>query len=190
MHKRSVRPHRDTRLHSHPPVTPPNFSRSNADHEAALYVQDSWKLRPRLTLNLGLRWEYFGPQASRNPNLDSNFYFGSGSNIELQSGTGQVLVSTDKANPVGGLWKKDWHDFGPRVGFAWDVFGNGKTSLRGGYGLGWNPNFGNVTFNVIQNPPNYSVIALTAGSDVPTIPITTDNSGPWQGPAAPSLSRG
>jgi outer membrane receptor protein involved in Fe transport len=163
------------------PVNPPNFSRSNADHEAALYVQDSWKVRPRLTLNLGLRWEYFGPQASRNPNLDSNFYFGAGSNIELQSGTGQVLVSTDKANPVGGLWKKDWHDFGPRVGFAWDVFGNGKTSLRGGYGLGWNPNFGNVTFNVIQNPPNYAVIALTAGSDVPTIPITTDNSGPLAG---------
>ena len=163
------------------PVGPPNFSRSNADHEAALYVQDSWKARPHLTLNLGLRWEYFGPQGSRNPNLDSNFYFGAGSNLELQSGTGQVLVATDKSNPVGGLWKKDWHDFGPRVGFAWDVFGNGKTSLRGGYGLGWNPNFGNVTFNVIQNPPNYAVISLVAGSDVPTIPITTDNSGPLAG---------
>jgi outer membrane receptor protein involved in Fe transport len=163
------------------PVTPPNFSRSNAFDEAALYVQDSWKVKPRLTLNLGLRWEYFGPQASRNPNLDSNFYLGAGSNIELQSGTGQVLVATDRNNPVGGLWEKDWHDFGPRVGFAWDVFGNGKTSLRGGYGLGWNPNFGNVSFNVIQNPPNYSVIALTAGSDVPTIAITTDNSGPLAG---------
>jgi outer membrane receptor protein involved in Fe transport len=163
------------------PATPPSFSRSNAYHEAALYVQDSWKVRPRLTLNLGLRWEYFSPQRSRDPSLESNFYFGTGSNIELQSGTGQVLLSSDKANPVGGLWKKDWHDFGPRVGFAWDVFGNGKTSLRGGYGLSWNPNFGNVTFNVIQNPPNYAVIALTAGSDVPTIPITTDNSGPLAG---------
>jgi outer membrane receptor protein involved in Fe transport len=163
------------------PVGPPNFSRSNAYHEAALYVQDSWKIRPRLTLNLGLRWEYFGPQGSRNPNLDANFYPGAGSNIELQSGTGRVLVATGKTNPVGGLWKKDWHDFGPRAGFAWDVFGNGKTSLRGGYGLGWNPNFGNVTFNVIQNPPNYAVIGLTAGSDLATIPITTNNSGPLAG---------
>jgi outer membrane receptor protein involved in Fe transport len=163
------------------PVAPPSFSRSNAFHEGALYVQDSWKVRPRLTLNLGLRWEYFGPQRSRDPNLESNFYFGAGSNIELQSGTGQVLLTSDKANPVGGLWKKDWHDFGPRVGFAWDVFGNGKTSLRGGYGLGWDPNFGNVTFNVIQNPPNYSVIALTAPADVATIPITTNNSGPLAG---------
>jgi outer membrane receptor protein involved in Fe transport len=163
------------------PVGPPDFSRSNAYHEAALYVQDSWKVIPRLTLNLGLRWEYFGPQGSRNPNLDSNFYFGFGSNIELQSGTGQVVVASDKANPVGGLWKKDWHDLGPRVGFAWDVFGDGKTSFRGGYGLGWTPNFGNVTFNVIQNPPNYSVIALNAPGDVPTIAITTNNSGPLAG---------
>ncbi len=163
------------------PVGPPNFSRSNAYHEAALYVQDSWKVRPRLTLNLGLRWEYFGPQASRNPALDSNFYLGSGANIELQSGTGQVLLSTDPKNPVGGLWAKDWHDFSPRVGFAWDVFGDGKTSFRGGYGIGWDPNFGNVTFNVIQNPPNYAVIALTAGADIPQIPITTSNAGPLAG---------
>ncbi len=163
------------------PVGPPSFARSNAQHEAALFVQDSWKLRPRLTLNLGLRWEYFGPQASRNSNLDSNFYLGAGSNLELQSGTGQVLVSTDPKNPVGGLWNKDYHDFSPRIGIAWDVFGDGKTALRGGYGLGWTPNFGNVTFNVIQNPPNYSVVALTAGSDVPTIPITNDNAGPLAG---------
>jgi hypothetical protein len=163
------------------PVPPPSFSRSNTNKEAALYVQDSWKMKPRLTLNLGLRWEYFGPARSRDPHLESNFYFGTGANVELQSGTGQVLLTSDPANPVGGLWRKDWHDFGPRVGFAWDVFGNGKTSLRGGYGLGWNPNFGNVTFNVIQNPPNYAVIGLTAGKDVPTIPITSDNSGPLAG---------
>src|SRR5262249_10289010 len=41
--------------------------------------------------------------------------------------------------------------------------------------------FGNVTFNVIQNPPNYAVIALTAGADVPTIPVTTSNAGPLAG---------
>ena len=63
------------------PVGPPSFSRSNAYHEAGLYVQDSWKITPRLTINLGLRWEYFGPQASRNPNLDSNFFFFPGSNL-------------------------------------------------------------------------------------------------------------
>jgi outer membrane receptor protein involved in Fe transport len=163
------------------PVGPPNFSRSNVVHESALYVQDSWKVRPRLTVNIGLRWEYFGPQANKNQSLDSNFFFGSGSNIETQSATGQVLTSTDPKNPIGGLWKKDWKLYEPRLGFAYDLMGDGKTSIRGGWGLGYVPNFGNVTFNVIQNPPNYSVIALTAGADVPTIPITTNNAGPLAG---------
>ena len=136
-------------------------------------------MRPNFTLNLGLRWDYLGPQASGNPNLDSNFYLGSGSNIELQSATGTVQVAPH--SPVGGLWHKQWLNFGPRVGFAWDLAGDGKTSIRGGYGIGYERNFGNVTFNIIQNPPAYAVIALQAGADVPTIPITTDNSGPLAG---------
>jgi hypothetical protein len=163
------------------PVGPPNFSRSYLYHEAGLYVQDSWKVKTRFTVNIGLRWEYFGPQGNRNKNLDSNFFLGQGANIQIQSGNGKVLTSTDPANPAGGLWHKDWTDFAPRIGFAWDVFGDGKTAFRGGYGIGYEPNFGNVTFNVIQNPPNYGVVALTAGSDVPSIPITTNNSGPLAG---------
>ncbi len=161
------------------PVGPPGFSRSNRYHDAALYVQDSWKIRPRFTLNLGLRWEYFGPQANVNPNLDSNFYLGTGSNIELQSATGTVQIAPK--SPVGGLWQKQWKNFAPRVGFAWDVAGDGKTSIRGGYGIGYERNFNNVTFNVIQNPPNYAVIGLQAGTDVATLPITTDNAGPLAG---------
>jgi len=163
------------------PVGPPDFTRSNRYHEAGLYAQDSWKVTPRLTVNLGVRWEYFGPQANGNPAKDSNFFFGQGANFEIASATGQALLSTDSKNPLGGLWHKVWTNFAPRVGIAYDLFGNGKTSIRGGYGLGYEPNFGNVTFNVIQNPPNYSVIALTAGSDVPTIPITTSNAGPLAG---------
>ncbi len=163
------------------PVGPPNFSRSNLVHEAALYVQDSWKVKPRLTVNLGLRWEYFGPQANRDQALDSNFFLGAGNNIQTQSGAGQLLLSTDPKNPLGGLWHKTWKNYEPRIGVAYDLFGDGKTALRGGYGLGFVPNFGNVTFNVIQNPPNYAVIALSAPADVPTIPITTNNAGPLAG---------
>jgi hypothetical protein len=161
------------------PVGPPSFSRSNRFHDAGLYAQDSWKLKPTFTLNLGMRWEYFGPPANNHPAANSDFYLGSGSNIELQSATGVVLPATQ--SPVGSIWAKQWNDWAPRVGFAWDVQGDGKTSVRGGYGIGYERNFNNVTFNIIQNPPNYGVIGLQAGVDVPTIPITTDNSGPLAG---------
>src|SRR3974377_2046787 len=56
-------------------------------------------------------------------------------------------------------------------------------SLRGGYGMGFERNFGNVTFNVIQNPPNYAVISVINGTDVPklSLPIYTANAGPLAG---------
>ncbi len=167
------------------PVGPPAFGRNNRYNDGAWYVQDSWKVSPRLTLNLGLRWEYYGVQHNANPSLDSNFYLGPGANIYQQVRNGTVQIANQ--SPVGGLWAKDLNNFAPRVGFAWDVFGDGSTSLRGGYGMGYERNFGNVTFNVIQNPPNYAVVSLVAGSDVPVLPIFTDNSGPLAGTGTKAL---
>lgn len=161
------------------PVGPPNFSRSNRYQEFAFYGQDSWHMKPRLTLNLGLRWEYYGVQHDKNPRLDSNFYNGGGGSIFEAIRNGSVSIAP--LSPIGGLWAKDWHDFAPRVGFAWDIFGDGKTSFRSGYGIGYERNFGNVTFNVIQNPPNYAVLSLFAPTDLPVIPITTSNAGPLAG---------
>ncbi len=153
-----------------PPIGSPQFSRSNRYHEFAFYVQDSWKMSPRLTVNLGMRWEYFGVQHNVDPDLDSNYYDGSGGTIFERVANGNVSIARQSA--VGGLWKKDWNNFAPRLGFAWDVFGDGKTSLRGGWGVSYERNFGNVTFNVIQNPPNYAVTQLNA------IPIPVANIGP------------
>ncbi len=155
------------------PVGPPTFERSNRYHEYALYFQDAWKVTPRFTVNLGLRWEYFGVQHNVNANLDSNFYPASGSNQFEDIANGSVF--TTPTSPIGELWKPSTKNFGPRVGFAWDVFGDGKTAFRGGYGIGYERNFGNVTYNVLFNPPNYAVVELIAGSNVNTIPITTNN---------------
>jgi outer membrane receptor protein involved in Fe transport len=161
------------------PVTQPVFSRSNRYQEYAAYGQDSWKVSNRFTLNLGVRWEYFGVQHNKDPHFDSNFYFGAGSNIFDQIRNGGV--ATVPTSPIGGLWAPSWKNFGPHLGFAWDVFGNGKTSIRGGYQIAYERNFGNVTFNVIQNPPNYAVISLITGTDIASDPVTTNVAGPLSG---------
>jgi outer membrane receptor protein involved in Fe transport len=161
------------------PVSPPSFSRSNRFHDFALYIEDGWKPARRLTVHLGLRWEYYGVQHNRQPRLDSNFYPAQDGSSPLDIRNGMVQIGED--SPVGGLTAKNWYNFGPRIGAAWDIFGSGKTSLRGGYGIGFERNFGLVTFNVIQNPPNYAVVALTSGVDLPSIPITPNNFGPLAG---------
>ncbi len=153
------------------PASQPQFFRNNRYNEGALYVNDSWKIHPRVTVNAGLRWDYFGVQHNKDRNLDSNFYYGEGATLTDQVRNGSVQLAAD--SPIGALWNKDFNNFGPRVGIAWDVFGDGKTSLRGGYGISYERNFGNVTFNVIQNPPNYAVLALG------NVPISTDNLGPF-----------
>ena len=84
------------------------------------YIQDDWRLKPRLTFNLGLRHEFYTGPTERhglNCNLDQL------SDKNLRCG-GQVFPTSITTK-----------DFGPRVGFAWDVFGNGRTSVRGGFGV-------------------------------------------------------
>jgi outer membrane receptor protein involved in Fe transport len=157
------------------PATPPNFSRSNRYNDFAAYVQDSWRVRPRLTVNLGLRWEYFGVQHDRISTNDANFVLGPGVNLFQQVQNG--FVTNGGALPGGRLWQPSYTNFGPRIGIAYDVFGNGKTAFRAGYGIAYERNFGNVTYNVIQNPPNYAVLSVQVPLNVSTLPITTNNFG-------------
>ena len=172
------------------PVTLPSFTSFNSYDEYAFYANDNWSIGDRVTVNLGMRYEFYGPQEKSEPKFDSNFYYGN-PNVSVNSGTpreivegirsGQVLPSND--SPIGGLWKADRNNFAPRVGLAWDVFGDGRTSVRGGYGMGYERNFGNVTFNVLFNPPQYLVASIDAPTDVPTLPIYTDTAGPFGGVA-------
>jgi outer membrane receptor protein involved in Fe transport len=99
-----------------------------------LYVQDSWKVKPNFTLELGMRWDVAGA-LGEDKNLGANF-----------------LPDDPKADANGfvslaqrPLYNVDKNNFGPRVGFAWDIFKNGKTVLRGGYSLNYDlPNFGTL----------------------------------------------
>lgn len=162
------------------PVGPPSFARSFLYNDGAAYGQDTWKATTRLTLDLGLRWEYYGVQHNKNPNLDSNFYYGDNGKIGFQQiRDGSVQIAPQ--SPVGGLWNPRRTNFGPRVGFAYDFSGDGKTAIRGGYGIGYERNFNNVTFNVIQNPPAYTVISITPADVGGSIPVNTSNAGPLAG---------
>ena len=68
------------------PASAPSFARSERFRDWAGYGQDSWKLTPKFTANYGLRYEYYGVQHNDNHNLDSNYYYGSGSTLGGSSG--------------------------------------------------------------------------------------------------------
>ena len=115
-----------------------NFSQNNTQvvdinypaREA--YLQDTIKLKPRLTGMIGLRWE---PQYGISPvhNNFTTFHPGQQSTEFPLAPTGLVAIG-DRGVPSN-LYGTRWGNVGPRVSLAWDIFGNGKAALKGGYGL-------------------------------------------------------
>ena len=161
------------------PTDQPSFARSYRYNDWALYTEDSWRVTRRFTFNYGVRYEHFGVQHNNNQRLDSNFYFGPGSSYYQRVANGSVELTPNST--VGGFWYPSWGTVGPRIGFAYDLFGDGKTSIRGGYGISYERNFGNVTFNAIQNPPNYANTAITGSSGQPQPVVTNANLGIFGG---------
>ena len=153
------------------------------------YVQDDWKVRPRLTINAGVRYSYFQQPIDKHAmmtNFDPLIY--SASAAPAIDTTGHICTKAPCAggvtpnpsyNPVNGIAvggasgapfgphpaPQASKDFAPRFGFSWDLFGNGRAALRGGYGIAFDSSLvGDIEQNIFANPPYVQSISINAGS--------------------------
>lgn len=117
----------------------PSLAHTNSWY-GGLFFQDDYRILPRLTLNLGLRWDVQTPPVETN-NFEQNFIKGQQSTVIPTAPLG-LVVPGDKGVPRG-IIPVRWGHFGPRVGFALDLFGNGKTAVHGGVGMFWGSISGN-----------------------------------------------
>jgi Carboxypeptidase regulatory-like domain/TonB dependent receptor/TonB-dependent Receptor Plug Domain len=106
-----------------------NSTRHTFENNFGFYVQDSFRATSRLTINYGLRWDYFGVVGEKN-NLLSNI-----TSVSPAPGTGTFTLTQVGQPGLSSLYNPDKKDFAPRVSAAWDVTGKGKTVIRAGFGI-------------------------------------------------------
>jgi hypothetical protein len=129
----------------------------------AFYFQDSWKVAPRFTVNLGVRWEIYTPWRDDQGQM-ATYIPGVQSRTFPKAPLGMVYQTDPQFN-----YTTDSVNIGPRIGFAWDVFGNGKTAIRGGFATSYDGIQGEVGL---------------AGNQPFSLSTTNNNPGPLSNPYA------
>ena len=135
------------------PLTEPEAFRTT-DYGA--FFQDDWKVRPNLTLNIGLRWEYYAPPTDAKNRL---------TNFVPTNDPVNGLLDASEVNPHQ-QWNSTWRNFGPRLGFAWSPTRyDSKVVFRGGFGIAFDRFDNNIVDQTRDNPPlvaNYGLCCGTA----------------------------
>jgi len=129
-------------------------------HYLAAFVEDTWRVNTRVTLTMGLRWDPNQPYTDVNGRL-AGYRPGQESQVFINAPVG-MLYPGDTGFPDGG-YDTSWGLFAPRIGGAWDVTGDGKTSLRAGYGLFYDkPN--TITTNSAATQGPFGTVARVDGN--------------------------
>jgi hypothetical protein len=145
--------------------------------EFALFVQDNWKVRSNITLNLGLRYEVFMAPTKTNRSF--------GGIILGQGATRQEQVANARVGEIDPLYHTDYNNFAPRLGMAWDLDGAGNTVVRAGAGMSYNRINNTVWSDERLNPPFFANAFATVQDGVPILYTLGPNY-----PQNPALARG
>ena len=140
------------------------------------FVQDQWRVKPHFTLNLGLRYDYWSPVDEANGLVLMPVVQGSVLGT-LQSNATLNFAGGSSGRP---LYNKDLNNFAPTVAFAWDVFGNGKLAVRGGYSIAYvddnniaTANNSAVTNSGLTQAAGASGLSGRLSTSLPAIPVPT-----------------
>ncbi len=140
-----------------------------------LFVQDSFKVTKRFTLDLGARWEPFFPFTDT---LDKVAVWRPAEQSKRYVNAPKGVIYAGDPNVSRGTVPTAWGNFGPRLGFAWDVFGDGKTALRGAYGVFFD-SFNSIATNSQANQAPFGTVVTVFGSNGNSF------SDPWAGTTNP-----
>ena len=150
-------------------------------HEWAAFAQDTWKVTPRFTAIIGLRYAFNGVPYEKDGNF-SNFY---GDASVATPADGFVFTSV---GPGTGrqLYADSWKLIEPRIGFAYDLHGDGRTAIRGGFGIFHDRIFDNLFGNAKSNPPYQATLFEYPFDGTPDTPTVANI--PFPGELTPSAA--